>query len=198
MADQGQSVFGGYRRTQCLDELGSRAAGCEAVVADIVNMPEVESGAFALTLAMGDPISICEDPKKAAAEMFRCCAPGGVVIATADNQLAAADAYVRRGDFDGLDRLLRSGRTRWVTEAAQEQFELHTFTPSSLRRLFAGAGFEVIGLAGKTILPARDVREALDDSAVLRQLVKLEMSLAKDEANAAHAGHLQIVAQRPI
>ena len=119
-----------------LDALGGRAAGCEAVVADIADMPAVPSEAFALTLAMGDPLSICSDPARAAAEMFRCCAAGGVVIATADNRLAAADAYFARGDAAGLEALLKTGRTRWVTGAESEQFELHTFSPGELRKLF--------------------------------------------------------------
>ena len=98
-----------------LDALGDRAAGCEGIVADIADMPDVPSAAFALTLAMGDPLSICANPARAAAEMFRCCAAGGVVIATADNKLAAADAYFARGDATGLEALLKTGRTRWVT-----------------------------------------------------------------------------------
>src|SRR5688500_14822505 len=146
-----------------LDELGSRAAGSEAVVADIASIPQAPSDAFALTLAMGDPLSICFDPARAAGEMFRCCAPGGVVIATADNKLAAADAYLERGDLDGLERLLRTGRTRWVTGDAAEQFQLHTFTPSELRKLFERAGFEVIQLAGKTVLAARAGRTWLGE-----------------------------------
>jgi len=180
-----------------LDELGSKAQGCEAIVADIAEMPDVKSDAFALTLAMGDPLSICRDPRKAAAEMFRCCAPGGTVIATADNQLAAADAYLSRGDLDGLNALLSTGKTHWVTDNTDEQFELHTFTPASLQRLFERAGFEGCRVVGKTVLPVRSHRHLLDDSTTLRSLVKAEMSLAKDLANAAAAGHLQVVAHKP-
>jgi ubiquinone/menaquinone biosynthesis C-methylase UbiE len=182
-----------------LDGLGGRAAGSEAVVADIVDMPEVPSEAFALTLAMGDPLSICSDPVRAAGEMFRCCAPGGVVIATADNKLSAADAYFERGDLDGLEGLLGTGRTRWVTGDAAEQFELRTFTPAELRKLFEQAGFEVIGLSGKTILPARAGRNWLGelDGEAFRRLVRLEMGLAKDPLNAARAAHLQVLARKP-
>ena len=182
-----------------LDELGSRAAGSEAIVADIVSMPEVSGGAFALTVAMGDPLSICSDPAKAAGEMWRCCAPGGVVIATADSKLAAAEAYFARGDVEGLEKLLRTGRTRWVTGEEAEQFELHTFTPTELRKLFERAGFEVLGVAGKTILPARANRELLGqlEGEVFRRLVQQEMELEKDAGNAGRAAHLQVVARRP-
>lgn len=178
---------------------GAKAKACEAVVADIVDMPDVPSGAFALILAMGDPLSICSDPARAAAEMLRCSAPGGVVIATADNRLAAAEAYLARGDLEGLERLLRTGRTRWVTGDEAEQFELHTFTPSGLRRVFERAGFEVLHIAGKTILPARAHRELLGklEGEAFRELVQQEMELEKDPLNAARATHLQITARRP-
>ena len=181
-----------------LEELGTRTAGSEAAVADIVDMPEVPAAAFALTLAMGDPLSICSDPARAAAEMFRCCAPGGVVIATADSKLSAAGAYVERCDFAGLEALLRTGRTRWVTGDDAEQFELQTFTPGELRRLFERAGFRVLHVAGKTILPARAGRQFLGqlEGDAFRRLVQQEMELQKDDLNAARAAHLQITAKR--
>ena len=182
-----------------LDALGDRAAGCEAIVADIADMPDVASAAFALTLAMGDPLSICTNPAKAAAEMYRCCAPGGVVIATADNKLAAADAYFARGDAAGLEQLLKTGRTRWVTGKESEQFELTTFTPSDLRKLFERVGFAVLHVGGKTILPAREGRQLLGDvdPQTFRRLVRLEVELQKDPLHAARAGHLQVIARRP-
>ena len=181
-----------------LDALGERAAACEGVVADIVDMPDVPSTAFALTLAMGDPLSICTDPIKAAAEMHRCCAPGGVVVATADNRLAAADAYLARGDVTGLELLLKTGRTRWVTDQENEQFELHTFTPAGLAKLFERVGFTVLQVGGKTVLPIREHRQWLGDldSQTFRRLVRLELELQKDPLHAGRAGHLQVVARK--
>ena len=195
--DHAPAMIGEVR--QKLAELGAKASGSDAIVADIVEMPQVPSGAFAMTLAMGDPLSICSDPPRAAGEMFRCCAPGGVVIATADNKLSAADAYVQRGDLEGLAELLRTGRTRWLTRDAAEQFELHTFTPAELRRLFERAGFDVLQVAGKTILPVRENRQLLEglEGPALRRLVEQEMALAKDPHHAARAGHLQVTARRP-
>jgi len=49
---------------------------------------------------MGDPLSICSDALAAAREMHRVCKPGGIVIATADNKLAAIDHFVERGNLD--------------------------------------------------------------------------------------------------
>lgn len=195
--DHAPAMIGEVRER--LAELGGKGAASEGMVADIVDMPDVPSATFALILAMGDPLSICADPARAAAEMFRCCAPGGVVIATADNRLAAAEAYLARGDLEGLERLLRTGVTRWVTGEEAEQFELHTFTPSGLRRLFERAGFEVGHIAGKTILPMRANRALLEnlDGEAFRALVQQEMELERDAQNAARAAHLQVTARRP-
>src|SRR5687768_362851 len=89
----------------------ARAKKAAFVVADIVEMPDVPSGAFALGVAMGDPLSICSDAQRAANEMFRISAPGGVVVATADNKLAALDHFVERGNLDALESFVRTGRT---------------------------------------------------------------------------------------
>ena len=194
--DHSPAMIGQVR--QKLQELGARAAGSDAIVADIVEMPGIPPAAAALTLAMGDPISICSNPPQAADEMFRCSAPGGIVIATADSKLAAADAYLQRGELEGLAQLLRTGRTSWLTRDSAERFELHTFTPAELQRLFERAGFEVLHIAGKTILPVRENRQLLEtlEGSARRRLIEQEMTLQKDPLNAARAAHLQISARR--
>ena len=93
---------------------------------------------------MGDPLSICSDPLRAAREMYRISKPGGVVIATADNKLAAIDHFVERGNLDALEEFVcRPAGRNWLTADERERFELTTFTPATLRKLFEKAGFEV-------------------------------------------------------
>jgi ubiquinone/menaquinone biosynthesis C-methylase UbiE len=179
-----------------LEELGARGAKATTLVADIVAMPELPDDSFALVLAMGDPLSICSDPLRAAAEMFRVAAPGGVVIATADNRIAAAEHYLESSDLDGLERLLRTGKTRWLTDSATEQFELTTFTPDGLRKLFERSGFEVLDVVGKTVLPLRANRHLLEQPEVRRRLVALELELAREPHTAAAASHLQVTARK--
>jgi ubiquinone/menaquinone biosynthesis C-methylase UbiE len=173
-----------------------RAKKATLVVADIVAMPQLAAEQFSLIVAMGDPLSICSDPTRAAREMHRITKPGGVAIATADNKLAALDHFVERGNLDALEEFVRTGRTHWLTSDEREQFELTTFTPMSLRKLFERSGFEVVGVDAKTIIPVRDNKFLFTHERAVERLLKLEEELARDPAAAARAGHLQIIARR--
>jgi ubiquinone/menaquinone biosynthesis C-methylase UbiE len=179
-----------------LADFGSRAERATLLVGDMVQMPQLEKDQFSLILAMGDPLSICSDPQRAANEMARICAPGGIVIATADNKLAAIDYFVERGNLNALEEFLKTGQTQWLTRDERERFSLSTFTPMSLQRLFDRAGFEMLVMAGKTIIPARDNKKLLESPDAIERLLELEKDLAKDPASAARASHLQITARK--
>ena len=177
-------------------EMGGRAHKATLIAADIVEMPEVPSETFELVVAMGDPLSICSDPQRAAREIHRIAKAGGVVIATADNKLAALDHFVERGNLDELERFVQSSRTHWLTADEREQFELKTFTPGSLRRLFELAGFEVVSIVGKTLVPVRKNKILFSQPDAEERLLRMEQELSKDPASAAMAGHLQITARK--
>jgi ubiquinone/menaquinone biosynthesis C-methylase UbiE len=179
------------------ETMGPRAKRATLIVADIVEMPEVPADTFTLILAMGDPLSICSDPQRAANEMSRISKPGAIVIATADNKLAALDHYVERGNLDALEQFIQTGRTNWLTADEQERFELTNFTPASLSRLFERSGFEVLSVAGKTIIPVRSNKKLLEAPEAMERLLKLEAELSKDSTSAGRAAHLQIVARKP-
>jgi ubiquinone/menaquinone biosynthesis C-methylase UbiE len=179
------------------EEMGpAKAKRATLVVADIVDLAPLPLETFSLTLAMGDPLSICTDPLRAAREMHRVSKAGGVVIATADNKLAAIDHYIERGNLDALEEYIKTSRTTWLTADERERFELTTFTPGSLRKLFEKAGFEVLGVIGKTILPVRENKRLLEAENAVERLLKLEEELGRDAASAATAGHLQITARK--
>lgn len=185
------------RATQKLAALGPKSKRATLLVADMVDLTCLEAEQFSLILAMGDPLSICADPPRAVHEMFRICRGGGVVIATADNKTAAIDHYLERGDIDGLEQFIATGRTRWLTEDQREQFELTTFTPGELQTLFDRGGFTVSKISGKTVLPIRACRRLLSDPATFERLMRMETQLCKDPTTAARASHLQIVARKP-
>jgi ubiquinone/menaquinone biosynthesis C-methylase UbiE len=177
-------------------ENNPRAKKATLVVADIVEMPEVPSDTFKLVLAMGDPLSICSDPQRAANEMRRITKSGGVVIATADSKLAALDHFIERGNLDALEDFIRSSRTQWLTQDERERFELTMFTPDSLRKMFERSGFEVIDIVGKPVINVRSNKKLLEGENAIERLLKLESELAKDRSTAGKAGHLQIVAKK--
>jgi ubiquinone/menaquinone biosynthesis C-methylase UbiE len=180
-----------------LPGMGARASRATLLVGDIVQMPQLASEQFSLILTMGDPLSICSDPARAAREMCRVCKPGGIVIATADNKLAAIDHYIERGNLDALESFIQTNQTQWLTSDERERFDLTTFTPASLGKLFERSGFEVLSITGKTILPLRQNRKLLEAPEAIPRLLKLEQDLARDPASAGRAGHLQITARRP-
>ena len=174
----------------------ARAKKATLVASDIVAMPELPSDTFGLVLAMGDPLSICSDPIRAAREMSRITKVGGHVIATADSKFAAIDHFVERGNLDALEEFVHTGKTQWLTADDRERFELTMFTPASLRKLFEHSGFEVMAVMGKPIIPVRSNKHLLIDPTAVERLLKLEAILAKDPSSAARAGHLQIVAKK--
>lgn len=192
--DSSAAMIGQVREK--LDAIGPRARRATLLVGDIIDMREIPNEQFTLVLAMGDPLSICSDAQRAAMEFRRITRPGGIVIATADNKLAAIDHFVERGDLDALEKFVRTGRTEWLTAEKREQFELTTFTPGSLRRLFERAGMEVIGITGKTIIPARKNRKLLEPADAIERLIAMEIELSRDSTAAARASHLQITARR--
>ncbi len=179
-----------------VEAMGPKAKRATLLVGDIVEMPDVPADTFALVLAMGDPLSICSDPQRAANEMARITKKGGIVIATADNKLAAIDHYVERGNLAALEEFIKTNRTHWLTADEQERFELTTFTPASLSKLFERSGFDIISIAGKSVIPVRSNRKLLEQEDSIERLLRMESELAKDPAAAARAGHLQVVARK--
>lgn len=179
-----------------LEAMGPKAKRATLLAADMVEMPTLAADQFELILAMGDPLSICSDAQRAVREMHRITKAGAMVIATADNKLAALDHYVEQGNLDALEQFVRSSKTQWLTGDQREQFELTTFTPATLRKLFEQGGFEVIDIRGKTIIPVRQNRKLLEYPNAIERLLKMESELSRDPAAAARAGHLQIAARR--
>ena len=181
-----------------LVDMGPRAHKATTLVADVVHMPDLPDDTFTLLLAMGDPLSICSDATAAAREITRILRPGGVAVVTADNRLAGIDHYIERGNLDALEQYVRDGKTRWLTDAQEERFELTTFTPNQLRKLFVNAGLEVLDITGKTILPIRQNRKLLDYPHAMERLLRLEMDLQKDPASLGRCGHLQLTARKSL
>ena len=166
------------------------------VKADICSMDSLAADAFEMVVAQGDPLSCAERPERAAAEFHRVLAPGGVCVASVDSLGAGLAHFVKSADLDELKQFVRTGRTRWLAKRDGEDFALRMFTPKRLRALFESAGFEVLSLIGKTVLPMHTNQALLDDPKAFRALLAVEKELSRQEDLAGQAGHLQIAVRK--
>ncbi len=165
--------------------------------ADLMDLSELPGAHFALATAFGEPLCSVNSPERALKQIRRLLKADGLLIGTIDNRLAGMDFYLERGDLDGLEKFIKTGRTHWLTKSKAEQFELHTQTPKQWTRLLSSAGFEVVELLGKTVLPLRRYREFLEDKSRFRKLLALEKRLARDPDAISRASHFQFVARKP-
>ncbi len=164
--------------------------------ADLLDLSELPAGHFALAVGFGEALCSVDSPARAYKQVHRILKPDGLLIGTIDNRLAGVDFFLERNDVEGLEKFIRTGRTHWLTKAESERFELHTHTPKQLSKLPAGAGFEVVEMLGKTVLPLRSYRHLLQDKTRYRKLLALEKKLARDSDAVGRAGHLQFVARK--
>lgn len=162
------------------------------VQADLCDLSQLETGRFALAVALGDPIGCSQSPPRALKEIRRILRPGARLVATFDNKLSAIEFYLEKGDPGELGRFLRHGVTHWLTRDAAEQFPIHTFTPREITRLLASAGFEVIEVLGKTVLPMRHYRPCLHEADARRAWAAIEKKLCRDQDALVLASHLQV------
>jgi S-adenosylmethionine-dependent methyltransferase len=167
------------------------------VRADIADLTELETGAFALAVAQGDPLSFTADPVKAVREIARILEPGGAAVASVDNRWASYDHYLERGDLQALDAYHKSGSAEWLARDRQERFATRAFFPAELRKLFERAGLEVVEVAGKTLLGVRRHPKLLEDQAAYRRLLAIELECRREPGFLGRAAHLEIVARKP-
>ncbi len=165
------------------------------VQADLMDMSMIDDGAFELATALGDPLACTTSPLRALKEIRRILQTDSVLVATFDNRLAAIDYFLEQGDAAQLDRFLRDGRTNWLTKLTEEQFPLITHTPQNVRQLVEQAGFEVIDLVGKTVLPMRKHRHLLSEAKARRDWSRLEKKLCRTADAMGRASHIQVAAR---
>jgi SAM-dependent methyltransferase len=163
-------------------------------VDDLSSLP---AESYDVIVGQGDPLCSARRPERALKQMTRLLAPGGILIQSVDNRLAGIRHFFQEGDLDGLERFLKDGRTRWVTDEEAERFDLTMFAPEDIRKLCAARGLELVSLIGKTALPLRRYQDLLRDGETRRRLVRLEERLHGREAMLGVAAHLEFVARKP-
>ncbi len=180
-----------------LAEAGIAEGAVAIVAADITDLAPFPDAGFEMVLAQGDPLSYSANPAKAMKSIDRVLQPGGVLVASVDGKYGGIDHFFQGRDLDGLERFLRDGRTEWLAHDRQERFPVTMFSPDELVALVRARGFEVLSLAGKTVLPVRQHPELLEDRESFHRLERLERSLHREPALLGRASHLEIVARKP-
>ena len=180
------------QKAEALDLL-DRTAFLKADVMDLSALPREH---FALAIAQGDVLSFAGHPGRAVKELRKVLRPGGVLVASLDQTLAALDHYCEKNDLDSLERLVRNGEMEWLANDISERFPVHTFTPEKLRDLFETAGFEVLDLFGKTVLPFKKLEPLFAEEEQAERIMTLEKRLCRLPSAMGRASHLQIAVKK--
>ena len=151
---------------------------------------------FELVLAMGDPLSICSDPHGPPA---RCTASPSPAASSSRPPTTSWRHWITTSSAAismSWSSSSTSSRTHWLTADERERFELKTFTPATLRKLFEAAGFEVVQIAGKTIIPVRKNKILLTNRMRWSACCESNRSFPRIRPAPRRAGHLQITARQ--
>ena len=163
---------------------------------DMARLDGLDDDAFNFVVAQGDPLSCVERPSQAVKALARVTAAGGVLVASVDNRWAGVAHYLSTGDLRELDQFLKTGKSLWQAEQAENRFPLHMFWPGELRRSLEQHGFEVLDVLGKTVLVGRHTDLAPYESpAAQKRLVKMELHYGRQPDAWGRAAHLQVAAR---
>ena len=185
------------RAQQATDEEADRGRDSRFVQAGMEDMAEIEAGSIAFATAQGDPLSFCEDPRRALRELHRILAPGGVAVLSVDSRVAGVRTLLERGQVTEALELLRSGRTLWMGDRAEERFPMKMFDPDELDDLLRKSGLEPRDRIAKTCLVQRAKEGWLEDGRQRQALLKAEEKVHRLPQWFATAGHFQVVASKP-
>jgi ubiquinone/menaquinone biosynthesis C-methylase UbiE len=170
----------------------------EFVKADVCDLSAFENERFSLVVAEGDPLSFCDDARRALREFHRVLVPGGRMVASVDHSAGAIEHFLKApGQREALETFLKTGRTEWLAHDAEERFPVKMFSADELETLVREAGFRPRSLIGKTVLPLRALPAPLSDPSEIRHWAALESRLNSRRELFARASHLEIAAERP-
>jgi len=162
---------------------------------DICDMGALDDGSFDLVISLGDPVSYCADREAAVGELSRVAKRGAPVMATVDSFFHQMVEIVREKRSEELDRLERTGRTRFPAE-----FPQHNFRAGELKELFERHGLEVVEVFGIHVIADKlgraDAQRLLADRDIFERIVELELRYCTEPSIVGAAGHLGIIGRK--
>lgn len=165
-------------------------------VLDICDMHPLPDGAFDLILALGGPLTLCQEARSAVSEFHRLTRPGGSVLCDAANRYRTALDLFQAGRVDQLAAVLKAGRF-----SRPDGLTDHRFAPQELEELFESQGLVVKSVVGIcpffSFLPTHDQVRRLDDDAVWETMRDFARDHGASRALVSLSGRLLVAAQRP-
>ncbi len=156
----------------------------------------IEDESLDFVTAQGDPLSFCEDPKRALRELRRVMRKGASCVLSVDSRVAGVRSLLSNKSPDAALELLRSGRTRWLAQRSEESFPMKMFDPKELDALLDKTGFEPRSKIAKTCIVQRQNEAWLEDPAERKRLLRAEEQVHGLPHYFGLAGHFQVAATR--
>jgi S-adenosylmethionine-dependent methyltransferase len=164
----------------------------EIVEADITDLKPFKKSQFHLTLAEGDPVSYCDNPKRAIAELARVTRRGGFVTVSVDNKLNWAARCIQRGDFKGADKVVEQGIA--IMRGENHSFPAHAFTVEELEDFFRESCLTPVRIVGKPVWTVND--ESLQTPATYKRMLAFELRFSSERSVAGRGGHIAVVGKK--
>ena len=168
----------------------------EADICDLSRHPEAS---FPLVLALGDPLSYCDDAAKALREVRRVTAPASILIGEVESRYRAALSRRRAATWGDAKRILGQGIASWPEP--ENPAAIREFSPSELEALLKESGWQPEHLYPSDLLASLVaepiLQEALRSPAHFAQALALEEFLRADAALLGSGMEIQFVAVKP-
>ena len=164
-------------------------------VLDICDMSPLSDNSFDLILALGMPLSLCNDPQQAVSEMFRITKPGGYVVCDVSNRFRTALNQAQKNDMTQFLNVLKQGKI--VAESGQPHC---CFGPDELEYLFVKQGLKPCKTAAIMpffeVPPTKEQVDLLDDDYMFDKIDKAFQAVAEEPSVLGVTSRLLIVAQK--
>lgn len=168
----------------------------EADICDLSRFPE---RAFPLVLALGDPLSYCDDAGKALREVRRITNPGGFLIGEVENRYRAALSRRRAATWADAKRILSEGIAHWPEP--ENPASIREFSPSEIEALLKESGWNLECLYPSDLLASLVaepiLQEALGSPEHFAEALAVEERLRADPALLGSGMEIQFVAAKP-